>query len=125
MAVSVDQNNAISFALELEQREAAVCTPLMLRTGIATGEALLFEGDDYVGSAVNMAARLCDKAHDREVLMPAMHLDTLPEGIAAEPRGAVELRGFPGPIEVVRLTGVPVQTDPHDTGELWTRSPFI
>lgn len=125
MAVSVDQNNAISFALELEQREFAVCAPLKLRTGIATGEALLFEGDDYVGSAVNMAARLCDHAEDRDVLMPAMHLDTLPEGITATPRGEVELRGFPGPIEVVSLSGTPAQTGPHDTGELWTRSPFI
>jgi class 3 adenylate cyclase len=86
---------------------------------------LLFEGDDYIGSAVNMAARLCDHAKGVDVLMPTMHLDRLPEGVVATPRGEVELRGFPGPIEIVQLTGLPVQTDRNDTGELWTRSPFI
>ena len=43
---------------------------LTLRAGIATGYALLFEGDDYIGSAVNMASRLCDIAGPFEVLLP-------------------------------------------------------
>ncbi|MEM1335169.1 MAG: hypothetical protein AAGG08_17095, partial [Actinomycetota bacterium] len=89
-----------------------------------TGHALLFEGDDYIGSAVNMAARLCDHAKGVEVLMPAMHLERLPEGIVAEPYGEVELRGFPGPMAVVELTGTPESVD-ADTGDLWTRTPFI
>ena len=55
MIVSVDQAACIAFALELEHRSAEVCAPLALRVGIATGHALLFEGDDYIGSAVNMA----------------------------------------------------------------------
>ena len=55
MIVSVDQSNCIAFALELENRSAEVCAPLSLRVGIATGFALLFEGDDYIGSAGNMA----------------------------------------------------------------------
>jgi class 3 adenylate cyclase len=84
----------------------------------------LFEGDDYIGSAVNMAARLCDVAQSYEVLMPTMHLDRLPEGVTAVPYGEIELRGFPGAIDVVRLTGVPVLAPTNDTGELWTRSPF-
>ena len=95
-----------------------------VRAGIATGHALLFEGDDYIGSAVNMAARLCDYATDFDVLMPTMHLDRLPEGVTAEPFGEIELRGFPGPIDVVRLTGAPVGAS-NDTGELWTRNPFV
>jgi hypothetical protein len=36
----------------------------------------------------------------------------------------VELRGFPGPIEVVELGGLPELVASTDTGELWTRSPF-
>mgnify|MGYP006189340075 CR=1 FL=1 len=39
--------------------------------------------------------------------------------------GEIELRGFPGAIDVVRLTGAPVLTPRHDTGELWTRSPLV
>jgi len=125
MIVAVDATDAIAFTMELEHRAANVCAPLTLRAGLATGHALLFEGDDYIGSPVNMAARLCDLARGVEVLMPTMHLDRLPEGISAVPFGEVELRGFPGPIEVVSLHGVPVPVDRNDTGELWTRSPFM
>jgi class 3 adenylate cyclase len=86
---------------------------------------LLFEGDDYIGSAVNMAARLCDTAKGYEVLMPTMHLGRLPAGVTATPHGPVELRGFPGPIEIVELTGNPEAAPQNDTGELWTRQPFV
>jgi adenylate cyclase len=56
--------------------------------------------------------------------MPTMQLDRLPEGVIAEPYGEVELRGFPGPVDVVSLTGAP-HTASLDASELWTRSPFI
>ena len=84
------------------------------------GYALLFEGDDYIGSAVNMASRLCDIAGPFEVLMPTMQLERLPEGVTATPHGEVELRGFPGPIDVVELSGARRHTPLNDTGELWT-----
>ncbi len=125
MVVAVDQADAVAFTLDLEARASAVCTPLTLRAGVATGYALLFEGDDYIGSAVNMAARLCDTAKGYEVLMPTMHLERLPAGITATPHGNVELRGFPGPIEIVELTGTPDPAPQNDTGELWTRQPFV
>ena len=63
---------------------------------------MLFEGDDYIGSAVNMASRLCDRAKNVDVLMPTMQLERLPEGIDVGPVGEIELRGFPGRIGVVR-----------------------
>ncbi|MFN3255794.1 MAG: adenylate/guanylate cyclase domain-containing protein [Ilumatobacter sp.] len=124
MCVAVNQRDAIEFVLDLEQRAADVCNPLTVRAGLATGHALLFEGDDYIGSAVNMAARLCDHAKGIEVLMPSMQIERLPEGVTAEPFGEVELRGFPGPLSVVELRGVPLPVD-ADAGELWTRTPFI
>ena len=96
-------------------------TDLDVRVGVATGTALLFEGDDYIGSAVNMAARLCDYAQNVDVLMPTMHLDRMPEGVSAEPFGEVELRGFPGRIDVVRLVGAPSPVAMGDVSELWTR----
>ncbi|HZB42638.1 MAG TPA: adenylate/guanylate cyclase domain-containing protein [Ilumatobacter sp.] len=124
MIVAVDQADCIAFTMDLEARAADVCAPLTLRAGIATGYALLFEGDDYIGSAVNMAARLCDHATDFDVLMPTMHLERLPPGVTAEPFGEVQLRGFPGTIDVIRLLGAPT-TVRHDTGELWTRNPLV
>src|SRR6185295_14759418 len=119
MVVSIEQSNAVAFALDLENRAAEVCAPLSLRVGIATGHALLFEGDDYIGSAVNMAARLCDAAGPYEVLMPAMQIERLPEGIHATPHGGVELRGFPGEVEVLELSGELKDTDRRDSSELW------
>jgi len=124
MVVSIDQEAAIEFVMDLERRASSVCAPLTLRAGIASGHALLFEGDDYIGSAVNMAARLCDHAVDFDVLMPTMHLDRLPAGVTAEPFGEIELRGFPGSIDVVRLHGAPTSVR-NDTGELWTRNPLV
>ncbi|MET0908024.1 MAG: adenylate/guanylate cyclase domain-containing protein [Ilumatobacteraceae bacterium] len=124
MVVAVDQSDAISFTLDLRQRSADVCAPLTVRAGIASGYALLFEGDDYIGSAVNMASRLCDAAGKSQVLVPAMGLERLPEGIAATPAGARTLAGFPGDVEVLDLTGAPPPAAFNDTGELWRRTPI-
>jgi hypothetical protein len=44
--------------------------------------------------------------------------------VTAEPYGEIELRGFPGTIDVVRLHGAPT-TVRNDTGELWTRNPLV
>jgi class 3 adenylate cyclase len=56
--------------------------------------------------------------------MPSMQLERLPEGVTATPHGSLELRGFPGPIEVLELDGRPTFTPLNDTSELWTRTPF-
>jgi adenylate cyclase len=125
MIVAVDQPDAISFVLDLESRAADVCSPLTLRAGVASGYALLFEGDDYIGSAVNMAARLCDVAGPYEVLIPTMGLERLPEGVSVTAHEPVALAGFPGDVEVVALSGVPTSSNRHDTGELWMRSPDL
>jgi len=125
MVVAVEQQAGIEFVTDLANRAASVCAPLTLRAGIATGHALLFEGDDYIGSAVNMAARLCDRAQHVDVLMPMMQLERLPEGVSVEHVGEIELRGFPGKIGVVRLVGVPSSASRQDDSELGTRSTFI
>lgn len=124
MIVAVDQAAGIAFTLELYHRSADVCSPLTLRAGLASGRALLFEGDDYIGSSVNMASRLCDVAGPRQVLMPTMGIERLPRGIEATPIGGVELAGFPGEVEVIELTGRPADSEPADTGELWTHLPY-
>ena len=53
-----------------------------------------------------------------------MQIARLPEGVTATPHGELELRGFPGAISVVELSGRPVLRASNDTGELWTRTPF-
>jgi len=125
MIVAVDSTDGVAAALDLEDRMGGEAAPLALRVGIASGYALLFEGDDYIGLAVNLAARLCDAAGPFEVLLPADQLEDLPEGVIATPHGALHLRGFPHDVEVVELSGSPGPSSRHDTGELWTRSPFV
>jgi class 3 adenylate cyclase len=125
MVVAVEQPDAIAFTLDLHTRSGAVCSPLTLRAGIASGYALLFEGDDYIGSAVNMASRLCDNAGPHQVLIPTMGLERLPEGVSASPIGSVSLAGFPGEIDVLELTGTPPPVAHNDTGELWIQRPFV
>jgi class 3 adenylate cyclase len=125
MIVAVEQQDAVVFAMELQRRSAKSCAPLSIRIGMATGLALLFEGDDYIGTAVNTAARLCDAAAPHEVLIPAEHVEDLPEGITASRHAALELRGLSEALPVVELHGEPTLAGRNDTGELWTRSPFV
>src|SRR3546814_6304497 len=35
---------------------------------MASGPVIMFEGDDYIGAPVNIAARLCDQAQPHELL---------------------------------------------------------
>jgi class 3 adenylate cyclase len=124
MVVAVEQTDAVAFALDLERQASECCAPLALRTGIASGYALLFEGDDYIGSAVNLASRLCDAAGSGEVLLPADQLSDIPAGVVAAHAASVKLPGFAEPIDVVELSGEPAPAAYFDTGELWTRTPF-
>ena len=125
MIVAVDQRDAITFALELQKRSGAACAPLSIRVGIASGLALLFEGDDYIGTAVNMAARLCDAADPYEVIMPVEQIENLPEGVVLGKHQPMTLKGLNEAIPVVTLTGEATNAARNDTGELWTRSPFV
>lgn len=125
MLVALNENDGISVCLETEYRALQACAPLAMRAGIASGRALLFEGDDYIGSAVNLAARLCDAAAPGEVLMPASQLIDLPKGVRSRPHGCLTLRGFPDPVEVVELSGRPLTAPPLDAGEIWPHAPFV
>jgi class 3 adenylate cyclase len=125
MLVSVDQRNALVATMELAARADEACAPLTMRAGVASGLALLFEGDDYIGGAVNLAARLCDAANGPQVLLPAEQAEAgLPSGIWATPIGSYDLPGFPERVAVVQLLGRPA-SDHGDGEELWTRSPYV
>jgi adenylate cyclase len=68
MLVGTDDDQVIACALAIDRQVAATCV-LPLRGGVCSGCVLLFEGDDYVGPAVNIAARLCDVAKPAQVLV--------------------------------------------------------
>ena len=123
MAVAVEQIEGVTFALELDRRAETVCAPLKLRIGIATGNTMLFEGDDYIGPAPNLAARLCDSAAGVGVLIATEQIFDLPQGVTAQPHDAIKLHGFNDPINVSVLIGRPVLAERHDTTEIWTQRP--
>ena len=72
-----------------------------LRAGVATGVALLFDGDDYIGRPVNLAARLCDEADPGQLLAHPSALYGVPEWVETGRPKTVSIRGV-GKIEGVR-----------------------
>jgi len=124
MAVSVKQDAGITFAMELHRRLKEPAAGLRLRIGIASGEMMLIDGDDYIGEPPNLASRLCDEAHDHGTLIPTEQTNELPKGIRAIEVGGLKLHGFEHEVHVSRLTGEPLGVRRNDTEELWTRTPY-
>lgn len=106
MIVSGDGVAVVTSVLELHQRVVHEQLALPLRAGMARGPVILFEGDDYSGRAVNLAARLADAAGPQEVLatMPVGQL--VPTAAAAIPAGERTVKGLPAPVAVCRLVAV-------------------
>lgn len=125
MAVAVEAIDGVTFAMELQHHAATACAPLSLRIGIATGDTMLFEGQDYIGYAPNLAARLCDAAVGIGTLIPAAQAIDLPVGVFSIPHEPVKLPGFSKPIEVVSLAGEPLFDERYDINDFWTRWPFV
>lgn len=103
MFVAVEGHPLVAAVLEIEQRVDALHGPLTLRAGMTCGAVILFEGDDYIGSAVNLAARLCDLAEPHQVLSPASMADLAPPWARVTPAGPVVLPGFATAVPLVRM----------------------
>ena len=103
MFVAVDAGQPLVEAvLEVERHFDEIQAPLALRAGMARGPVILFEGDDYIGTAVNLAARLCDIAAPHE-LLATPSINDVPDGVITEPAGPVKIAGFPRRVPVMRL----------------------
>jgi class 3 adenylate cyclase len=89
---------------------------LALRGGIAAGPVMVFEGDDYVGGAVNLAAKLCDLAEAGQCLAQAELADACPVGLAATPVGAMDVPGFHRPMELVAVDASTDEAGNHRRG---------
>jgi adenylate cyclase len=71
-----------------------------LRAGVASGIALLFDGDDYIGRPVNLASRLCDEAGPGELLADPSALDGVPSWVQTGAPRTITIKGV-GTIEGV------------------------
>jgi class 3 adenylate cyclase len=106
MLVGVEPDALVGATLAIDLRFKRI-GELPLRGGIATGAVLLLEGDDYVGQAVNLAARLCDLA-GRDELLAATDALELPAWVIADDRPPVIVKGM---AEVVRVAALRADHD--------------
>ena len=84
-------------ALEMVDAIAAAGLP-PAHVGLHTGP-VVFEGGDYFGRTVNLAARIGDHAAPGQVLVTQEIVDRVAsDGLAFEPVGAVELKGVAQPV---------------------------
>ena len=72
--------------------------PILLRIGLNAGEPIQ-EDDDYFGSAVQLAARVCDRAESGQILVS----NVVKELCSGKPfqfddRGETTLKRFPEPV---------------------------
>lgn len=102
MLVGVDSEPLVGAALAIEQRHSKI-GHLDLRGGIASGDVILLEGDDYIGRAVNLASRLCDIADAGQLLAATDDLE-LPEWVAAGEHEPVFVKGMAEEVPVVSLS---------------------
>lgn len=103
MLVATEPRPLLDAVLRMEQSLDVRGCPLPLRAGVAAGRVILFEGDDYIGRPVNLAARLCDDAEPRQILVTASLYDAAGAGLGARPLGPYLIRGFNRPVDVVDL----------------------
>jgi adenylate cyclase len=101
MFVSTEGPPLVETILQLAPRVDGDPAVLPLRAGLAGGPVILFEGDDYIGGPVNLAARLCDVAQPYEALVAA-NLASLLAGITGLPARR-QVPGFAQPVDVVAL----------------------
>lgn len=93
-----------ALAIEIDQRMSETTPSLALRGGLSFGPVIMFEGDDYIGRSVNLAARLSDLAKPHELLATSEVAAQSPPWVAAEPAGATVITGFHDPVDLYRLS---------------------
>jgi adenylate cyclase len=87
---------------------------LALRGGICEGKVIMFEGDDYIGAAVNIAARLCSKAEPGQLLINGGAVAAAPAHLAPVALGAFTVPGVSQAIDVYSLDADAVAARPPE-----------
>lgn len=104
MLVGTETTPVLAAALEIMCADELTAEGVEVKCGVTTGPVILLEGDDYIGHAVNVAARLCELAHGGQMLADPAVVPHLPAwALAGEPRQAA-VRGVEAGVEVVELS---------------------
>jgi adenylate cyclase len=98
-----DPTGGVVAALEMVDAIPAAGLP-PAHVGLHTGP-VVFEGGDYFGRTVNLAARIGEHAAPGQVLVTQEIVDRVAaDGLAFEPVGAVELKGVAQPVPLHAVT---------------------
>lgn len=110
LSVFASARQAIRAAIDLQEQfdeETAVDDRLPLRVGIGidSGEAVQLEDGSFRGAALNVASRLCARAHGGQTLVSeaTSRLAGRLEGIAYSDRGRVHLKNIADPIHILQV----------------------
>lgn len=90
--------------VELDHRMTESSAALPIRAGMASGPVIMFEGDDYIGYPVNVAARLCALAQPHELLATSEVARSRPPWIHAESARSVGVKGLAHEVDACDLT---------------------
>jgi class 3 adenylate cyclase len=104
MASFDDVPASVASALQIQEAFASYnensAIPLRVRIGIHAGDPIE-ESDDLFGSAVQMAARICDRAQEGAVLVSGDVRDACSgAGLDFAPVGSETLKGFSEPVQL-------------------------
>ena len=89
----------------VEEAELDHDIPLHVGIGIDSGEAVALEDGSFRGAALNVAARLCGRAHGGEVIVTeaTYRLAGRMEGLTFSDRGRVHLKNISDPIHILQV----------------------
>ena len=104
---AVESAKAIQGALLDHEWDARA--PIAVRIGIHLGE-VLHRDDDYFGSSVNRAARVCDAGHGGQVVVTDEIVSLCPTQ-SFRPLGTHRLKGVEDPIALHQLLGEGLRSD--------------
>lgn len=109
MLVGVETTPLVAATIEMQVASRRASEPMAVRCGLMVDDVILLEGDDYIGHAVNVAARLCDVAPGGEVWAGPEVVEHLPKWVTVLSAEEVTLRGLEHPLFVSRLGLTPLE----------------
>lgn len=113
MVAFVDPSSAVRFVVALDRAATAETNFPALRTGVNAGPVLYRVGD-YVGTTVNIAARIAAMAMPNEILItePIAHA-AADVGVSVEWAGTREVQGIDEPISLWRIERTWAHAEPE------------
>jgi hypothetical protein len=110
LSVFASARQAIRAAVDLqalfeEETEIDGDLPLSVGIGVDSGEAVRLPDGSFRGAALNVAARLCGRAHGGEVLISeaTSRLAGRLSGLHYSDRGRVRLKNIPDPVHIMKV----------------------